>query len=219
MKARSTPRSKSMPPPIGELLAWNPVTQRAAWHARYPVAVGGGVLATAGNLVFQGRADGVLAAYRATDGKQVWTLRCRHRDHGAAGDLPGRWRAICVRPGGMGRARWLGQRSRLGTGEAGLWADPHFQAGRQCRVQGAGLRPQRARRPCLPSPSIPRPQVVHQGELLFADNCAGCHGSNAVAGPLPDLRYASTQTLEGIEDIVLGGSARVAAACRPSRKS
>ena len=50
------------------------------------------------------------------------------------------------------------------------------------------------------------PQLVHQGELLFADNCAGCHGGKAVAGPLPDLRYASTQTLEGIQAIVLGGA-------------
>ncbi|HWU56425.1 MAG TPA: PQQ-dependent dehydrogenase, methanol/ethanol family, partial [Rhizomicrobium sp.] len=32
---------KAMPSPTGELLAWNPVTQKAAWHARYPVAVGG----------------------------------------------------------------------------------------------------------------------------------------------------------------------------------
>jgi mono/diheme cytochrome c family protein len=29
---------------------------------------------------------------------------------------------------------------------------------------------------------------------------------NAVAGPLPDLRYADKDTLEGIEGIVLGGS-------------
>ena len=49
------------------------------------------------------------------------------------------------------------------------------------------------------------PELVRQGEILFGDNCAGCHGGKAVAGPLPDLRYASTQTLEGIEDIVLGG--------------
>ena len=30
------------------------------------------MLTTAGNLVLQGRADGILAAYRATDGKQLW---------------------------------------------------------------------------------------------------------------------------------------------------
>jgi hypothetical protein len=53
-------------------VAWDPVKQRAAWRAPYPVVEGGGVLTTAANLVFQGRADGILAAYRATDGKQVW---------------------------------------------------------------------------------------------------------------------------------------------------
>ena len=41
--------------------------------------------------------------------------------------------------------------------------------------------------------------------MLFADNCAGCHGADAVAGPMPDLRYASATTLKGIEGIVLGG--------------
>jgi quinohemoprotein ethanol dehydrogenase len=39
-----------------------------------PVIEGGGVLATGGNVVFQGRADGVLAAYRATDGQQLWAF-------------------------------------------------------------------------------------------------------------------------------------------------
>src|SRR5580700_5928522 len=68
-----------------------------------------------------------------------------------------------------------------------------------------------------PAPSVATstsPQVIHQGELLFAENCAGCHGEKAVAGPLPDLRYASKETLKGIESIVLGG--RRATAGMPS---
>ena len=44
-----------------------------------------------------------------------------------------------------------------------------------------------------------------KGVALSFSNCSGCHGGNAIAGPLPDLRYASTATLEGIEDIVLNG--------------
>ena len=32
----------------------------------------GGVLATAGNLILQGRSDGIFCAYRATDGKKLW---------------------------------------------------------------------------------------------------------------------------------------------------
>jgi quinohemoprotein ethanol dehydrogenase len=60
-----------------------------------------------------------------------------------------------------------------------------------------------------PAPAIPvdaSPQVVHQGELLYNAHCAGCHGVRAVAGPLPDLRYASKDILEGLDKIVLGGS-------------
>jgi hypothetical protein len=37
-----------------------------------PVLQSGGVLATAGNLVFQGRADGHFIAYRAADGAPLW---------------------------------------------------------------------------------------------------------------------------------------------------
>ena len=62
----------ALPDPRGELLAWDPVAQQAAWRAPYPVVQGGGVLATAGNLVFQGRSDGMLAAYRAADGEKLW---------------------------------------------------------------------------------------------------------------------------------------------------
>ena len=60
------------PAPVGKLIAWNPVEQREVWEVTHPVLESGGVLATAGNLVFQGRSDGVLCAYRATDGQILW---------------------------------------------------------------------------------------------------------------------------------------------------
>ena len=56
----------------GHLVAWDPVAQKEAWHVDLPDPKSGGTLATAGNLVFQGRADGKLSAYRATDGKPLW---------------------------------------------------------------------------------------------------------------------------------------------------
>ena len=56
----------------GHLIAWNPVEQREVWRADLPLVESGGVLATGGNLVFQGRSDGMLCAYRATDGKKLW---------------------------------------------------------------------------------------------------------------------------------------------------
>lgn len=60
------------PPPKGELVTWNPVERRAAWRVAHPVSQSGGVLAMAGNLVVQGRPDGMLAAYRASGGTELW---------------------------------------------------------------------------------------------------------------------------------------------------
>jgi len=36
-------------------------------------------------------------------------------------------------------------------------------------------------------------------------NCLGCHGIDAIAGSLPDLRYASPAVHAEFEDIVLKG--------------
>ncbi len=43
----------------------------------------GGTLTTAGNLVFQGTADGRLVAYNAATGEKLWETPHRHRRGGA----------------------------------------------------------------------------------------------------------------------------------------
>ena len=59
-------------PPFGRLIAWDPVKQKEAWHAEYVAPWNGGTLTTAGNLVFQGTADGRFIAYNATTGEKLW---------------------------------------------------------------------------------------------------------------------------------------------------
>lgn len=54
------------------LVAWGPVRQRAAWKVPTPGPWNGGVMTTAGNLVFQGRIDGQFNAYAADSGKPLW---------------------------------------------------------------------------------------------------------------------------------------------------
>ncbi len=58
----------------GALLAWNPVTQKQAWRVQHQTMLNGGVLSTAGNLVFQGTGDGMFTAYDAASGNKVWSF-------------------------------------------------------------------------------------------------------------------------------------------------
>ncbi len=61
--------------PKGRLIAWDPVSQSARWSVEEPIATNGGVLSTAGNLVFQGQGSGEFAAYAADSGKKVWSIQ------------------------------------------------------------------------------------------------------------------------------------------------
>ena len=62
------PKSK----PFGRLIAWDPVAQKEAWRVEQISPWNGGTLATAGNLVFQGTADGRFIAYNAKTGEKLW---------------------------------------------------------------------------------------------------------------------------------------------------
>jgi len=60
-----------------------------------------------------------------------------------------------------------------------------------------------------PKPAIhmtASPDTVHEGRLLYGAHCFRCHGINAVAGSLPDLRYATAGVHKQFSAIVLGGA-------------
>ena len=59
---------------FGRLVAWDPVKQKEAWRAEYVAPWNGGTLTTAGNLVFQGTADGRFIAYNAKSGEKLWEI-------------------------------------------------------------------------------------------------------------------------------------------------
>src|SRR6201986_5153395 len=69
--------------PSSWLTAWDPLPQREAWRVSTPGIWNGGTLTTAGNLVFQGQADGKLNAYAADTGKLVWTFDAKMGISGA----------------------------------------------------------------------------------------------------------------------------------------
>ena len=197
-------KMESMPPPTGELLAWDPVAQKPVWRASYPVLDGGGVLATGGNLVFQGRADGIFAAFRATDGKVVW------RFDAATGIMapPVTYTVDGVQYVTV-MAGWGGSAGLMNTPAVGA-AKPGWGRILTFALDAkAVLKPPPFGHKDPPLPAIAtkqNSQTVHTGALLFNSHCFTCHGLNAVAGPLPDLRYSTKETLASFAAIVLDGA-------------
>jgi len=192
--------------PTGRFLAWDPVAQREAWHVDLENPKSGGTLATAGNLVFQGRANGKLVAYRATDGKQLWEF-----DAGVGIAAPPmtfsvegtQYLAVAQ---GWGGPQVLGNRP-AGRGNVGEGRLLVFTLGGTAKLPPYEhtLRP-------VPMPAFQlasTPVDVEKGRVLFANFCSRCHGGDVVSGgSVPDLRYAAEATHEMFEDIVLGGARR-----------
>ena len=194
----------SMPPPSGELLAWDPMAQKAVWRAKYPVLDGGGVLATGGNLIFQGRADGIFAAYRAMDGKEVW------RFDAATGIMapPVTYTVDGVQyvtvMAGWGGAAGLINAPEVGAVKPGWGRILTFVLDGKAILKAPFFGHRNPPRPAITAKQDPL--AVHAGGLLFNSHCFLCHGLNAVAGPLPDLRYSSKEVLDSLLLIVLGGA-------------
>ena len=79
-------------------LAWDPVAQKERWRASYEFMWNGGTLTTAGNLVFQGTADGRFIAYQADTGAKALGDGGRQPNQRRTGDLRARWHAVRCDP-------------------------------------------------------------------------------------------------------------------------
>ena len=60
---------------IGALRAMDPKTGKIVWEYKNPAPLWGGVMTTAGNLVFTGTPEGFLKAFDAKTGKEVWKFQ------------------------------------------------------------------------------------------------------------------------------------------------
>jgi len=176
----------------GHLAAWDPVTQKEVWRVQYPGVWNGGVLSTAGNLVFQGSAAGFLNAYDAKTGKQLWQTPTQTGvvappiTYSIDGE-----QYITVSAG------WGGIFSLM-SGELTRDSDPDpINRSRLLTYKIGGGK-------VLPKPNqyhhtLPDfstlaldPLLAKKGHRVFERYCAGCHGTGVVGGGVvPDLRYSS----------------------------
>ncbi|MFZ0883204.1 MAG: c-type cytochrome, partial [Candidatus Acidiferrales bacterium] len=190
----------------GRLVAWDPVQQKQAWDVERPEAWNGGVLATAGNLIFEGTARGNFEAYLADKGTRLWTYPIQ------TGAIAGpvtytvrgeQYVAILAGWGGI---------FPLATGEIALKSGRVRNVSRMIvfKLDGKGtLPPLPAEEPSVLNPprSTADAIIVHRGEAVYQRYCSTCHGDVAVSGGvLPDLRYSSALTNDEWFHIVLGGA-------------
>jgi quinohemoprotein ethanol dehydrogenase len=192
----------------GKLVAWDPLTQRARWIVEQPVAYNGGVLATAGNLVFQGGGDGYFSAYKADDGKRLWQVATGSAISAAPVSYTSGGEQRVLVPVGAGGAMQFSYPALHA-------ASATYPRARLMSFSLSGRQPMPADAPVeAPLAALPArtasPELVARGALLFeAAHCSGCHGKDAVArrgGSVPDLRHLSADTYRQWDGIVVGGA-------------
>jgi len=198
----------------GALRAWDPVAQKLRWEVTLPGVWNPGTLTTGGNLVIQGRTDGKLVAYRATDGESLWQF-----DAGLGISAP----PVTYTVNGKQHIALL-----VGWGGAGPAVGGSLQAqhGWAYRAQPRRLisfsLEGKADLPKLPPPSFAKPlkqedfkvdeMLAQQGNVLWAKHCVLCHGAGAVSGGYaPDLRASTIPLYDAaLQDVVVKGSRQAA---------
>jgi quinohemoprotein ethanol dehydrogenase len=175
------------------LVAWDPVKQRAAWQQPTPGAHNGGTLVTAGDLVFQGQADGYINAYGASDGRKAWSFYAATAALGAPITFS------------VGKTQYLAILTGPLAGAAGSSGSAAARFGWDARLHPrrllAFVLDGKAKLPPTPPPTFAQPldgPEMTLDEALVKDGiqqwsrCQLCHGPGAVAGgTAPDLRASA----------------------------
>ena len=188
--------------PFGRLIAWDPVKQQAAWTKEQISPWNGGTLTTAGNLVFQGTADGRFIAYNATTGEQLWEA-----------------------PTGTGviaaPSTYLVDGKQYVSIAVG-WGGVYGLAQRATDRQGPGTVYTFAVGGKAPAPAFVKYQMdklvagvkydpahVPTGTALYVSNCVFCHGVPGVdrGGNIPNLAYMDAGYIENLDKFVFKGPA------------
>jgi quinohemoprotein ethanol dehydrogenase len=199
---------------MGRLIAWDPLTQSPRWSVEEQIATNGGVLSTAGNLVFQGQGTGEFAAYAADSGNKVWSIKTGSAIESIPVTFSVKGEQYVITPIGWGSGSRLFAPARTmvtpesARGPVRLLA---FKLGATATYIA----------PAVVVPAVPEPPKltaskdnIHKGEVLYQKFvCDGCHspgtdGSLAwvLNGAIPDLRYMPADVHQDWYAIVLGGS-------------
>jgi mono/diheme cytochrome c family protein len=175
---------------LGHLAAWDPVAQEEVWRVQHLGPWNGGILSTAGNLVWQGNAAGFFKAYAADSGEELWASPAQ-TGIGAAPvtfEVEGEQYVTVV-------AGWGGAYPLL-TGDLASISGKQVNRSRilTYRLGGtASLPPANETEVVQPVPPALKADadVVAHGSDTWVSYCSRCHGGAAVGGGvITDLRYS-----------------------------
>jgi alcohol dehydrogenase (cytochrome c)/quinohemoprotein ethanol dehydrogenase len=174
----------------GHLVAWDPIANKEVWRAELGHPWNGGVVSTAGNLVFEGTAMGEFVAYRADTGARVWSAETQAGVLAApiSYEVDGE-QYVAVEVG------WGGAFG-LAAGELALKSHIASNLPRMLVYKLGGSThlpalPAAVQPELNPPPETASTATVIAGKKLYHTYCSSCHGDSATgSGVLPDLRYS-----------------------------
>ena len=171
------------------LKAWDPIAQKTIWSrqssADYTL-FDGGVMSTAGNLVFQGQADGKLQVYAADTGRLLKTIETGS----------GIMAAPCAYM--VDGVQYVAVMAGYGGAMIGSPFPPNSAAAKYqntgrilvFKLDGAAETPKPPLRRLQPFQKPPlqaaSPEQIAEGAKLYASNCGRCHHFGVAVAP--DLR-------------------------------
>ena len=208
--------AKGQPDPTmrAYLRAWDPVSQSTAWDVETTdrwagqmnaMGNGGGILTTAGGLVFQGRSTGMFYGFDAGTGEQLAALdtgvsiMAAPMTYEIAGE---QYIAVAGGYGGANGRSYPPGTAAYRYGNKGKIIVLKL-GGPEVPLPAAIERDTRFARPDTPRPTSA--DLLDLGNALLTRHCVICHKTTAAAGSVPDLRRMSGQTRAKFREIVLGG--------------
>ena len=191
----------------GKLVAYDPVSHAPRWTIEHELPFNGGILATGGNLVFQGDARGRFSAYDAGSGEQLWSVPTGSAIGAAPASYAIDGTQYILLPVGLGGGLQYVYPALHATDSV---QGPTRLLAFSLEGELDGTLATAPERTLPPQPTLDASaETVAYGEAVYAEACGFCHGKGAVAragGSVPDLRYANNDIHAQWHAIVVGGS-------------
>ncbi|WP_337925450.1 PQQ-dependent dehydrogenase, methanol/ethanol family [Croceicoccus gelatinilyticus] len=176
----------------GWLIAWDPVKQEPRWKLPMDKHLNGGIMATGGNLIFQGRPDGGFSAYNATSGDRLWNFDAKAGVVAPPISYSVNGRQYVTVIAGIGTSAGL-----FGPMFTEYGIDYHTQKRRVLTfaIGGKMTLPENEPYKAVAFDDADYKEdaaLASKGEGTFNARCAVCHGTGAIGGgTAPDLRTSA----------------------------